>query len=63
MRSHVIRAAWYGLGVITLVVSAVSQSHAGFSVATPEIDGSSLAAGLGLLAAGAMILRARMGSK
>ena len=63
MRAHIVRATWYGFGVMALVVSVAGQSYAGAAVVTPEIDGSSLSAGIGLLAAGAMILRARMRSK
>ena len=63
MRSQMIRAAWCGLGIVAVVISVASQSHAGTANPTPEIDGSSLSAGIGLLAAGALILRARMGSK
>ena len=63
MRLDVLRAAWYGLGVIAAVLAVSGQLHAGTTIPTPEIDGSSLSAGLGLLAAGAMILRARMRSK
>ena len=60
MRSHIVRAAWYGLGVIAMVLSIQGHAVAGGVIQVPEIDGSTLSAGLGLLAAGAMIVRSRM---
>jgi len=60
MRSQVVRAACYGLGVIAIVLSIQGQALAGSVTQVPEIDGSTLSAGLGLLAAGAMIIRSRM---
>lgn len=63
MRSHIVRAAWYGLGAIALVLAVQGQALAGTAPAVPEIDGSTLSAGLGLLSAGVLIIRARMRSK
>lgn len=63
MRSHIVRAAWYGLGVIAMVLAIQGQAHAGGLPVVPEIDGSTLSAGFGLLAAGVMIVRSRMKSK
>ena len=63
MRSQIVRAAWYGLGAIALVLSVQGQALAGDVVRTPEIDGSTLSAGMGMLAAGVMIVRSRMKSK
>jgi hypothetical protein len=63
MQSHIVRAGCYGLAVIALVVSVAGLSYAGTVSRTPEIDGSTVSAGIGLLAAGALILRARMRSK
>jgi hypothetical protein len=63
MRARIIRAAWYGLGAIALVLAAQGQALAGEPVATPEIDGSTLSAGFGLLAAGVLIVRSRMKAK
>jgi hypothetical protein len=60
MRSEIVRAVWYGLGVIAMVLSLQGQSFAGVVTQVPEIDGSTLSAGLGLLAAGVMIVRSRM---
>lgn len=63
MKAHVIRAAWYGLGAIALILAAQGQALAGEPHPVPEIDGGTLSAGIGLLAAGAMIVRSRMQSK
>ena len=63
MRSHIVRASWYGLGAIALVLAAHGQALAGDVRVVPEIDGSTLSAGFGLLAAGVMIVRSRMKSK
>jgi hypothetical protein len=63
MRSQLVRSAWYGLGVIAMVLAIHGQAQAGEVVPVPEINGSTLSAGFGLLAAGAMIVRSRMKSK
>lgn len=65
MKSHIVRAAWYGLGAIAMVLAIHGQALAGqiAPVPAPEIDGSTLSAGLGMLAAGVMIVRSRMKSK
>ena len=63
MRSHIVRATWYGLGVIAMVLAIQGQAQAGVTAPVPEIDGSTLSAGLGLLSAGALIIRSRMRSK
>jgi hypothetical protein len=63
MRARLVRAAWYGLGAIALVLAAQGQALAGEPVQTPEIDGSTLSAGFGLLAAGVLLVRSRMKSK
>ena len=50
----------YGLGILLAVHSMGSSAMAGVpNVAAPEIDGSAVTAGLGLLAAGVLLLRAR----
>jgi hypothetical protein len=56
------RMGTYAFGVLLLVISATGVLSAQVAAA-PEIDGGSIASGLGLLAASVMILRARMGSK
>ena len=60
MRSHIVRAAWYGLGAIALVLATQGQALAGTAPQAPEIDGSTLSAGFGLLAAGVLIVRSRI---
>ena len=60
MRAHIVRAAWYGLGAIALVLAVQGQALAGEPQVVPEIDGTTLSAGLGFLAAGVMIVRSRM---
>ena len=63
MRARWIEKATYGLGLFTLVMSFGTQLFAGVVNPAPEIDASSLSAGLGLLAAGIMIVRSRKQSK
>lgn len=66
MRSQLVRSMWYGLGAIAMVLSVQGLALAGEYQTVPlapEIDGSTLSAGLGLLAAGVMIVRSRMQSK
>ena len=60
MRSHIIRAMWYGLGVMALVLAVQGPALAGGVPQAPEIDGSTLSAGFGLLAAGVLIVRSRI---
>jgi len=61
--SRVSRLATYALGLATLVCLASSTVFAGRPVPSPEVDGSTLSTGFGLLAAGALIVRSRMRSK
>jgi hypothetical protein len=63
MGPRIVRATWYGLGVIALVLSVQAQALAGVVLQAPEIDGSTLSAGFALLAAGVLIVRTRMKSK
>jgi hypothetical protein len=63
MRSQWIEKAAYGLGILTVVLSLGTRLFAGGTIQAPEIDASSMSAGLGLLAAGIMIVRSRMRSK
>ncbi len=65
MRSGIVRAATFGLGLFVVVLSIGGRLLAGtFNAApAPEIDGSSITAGLGLLSAGVLILRSRRRSK
>jgi hypothetical protein len=54
------KACSYALGVLLAVLSMASVALAG-AVQTPEIDASSVTVGLGVLAAGVLLLRARKG--
>ncbi len=56
------KVAAYVLGVSIVMLSAASYAFAGF-VVTPEIEPGSITAGLGLLAGGLLIARARWRSK
>jgi hypothetical protein len=49
----------YTLGFLLILFSAGSNLLAGTVSAAPEIDAGSISAGLGLLAGGILILRAR----
>ena len=54
------------LGILAAAVAMVAIEAplaAGIGTDVPEIDGASLSAGLGLLGAGVLWLRARRGSK
>ena len=48
----------YGLGILLAVHAAAGTAVAGVFTA-PEIDGSSVTVGVGILAAGILLLRAR----
>lgn len=63
MRARVSGICAYGLGVITLLAAFQSQIFAGNLSPAPEIDGASISAGLGVLAAGILILRSRRRTK
>ena len=51
------------IGAAMIVVSSATRAYAGNFVASPEIDPGTVVAGLGLAAAGALLLRARRRSK
>jgi len=55
------KVAAYVLGVSIVMLSAASYAFAGF--VAPEIEPGSITAGLGLLAGGLLIARARWRSK
>ena len=63
MRARWIEKATFGLGLLTLILSLGTPLFATVAAPAPEIDASSISAGLGLLAAGVMIVRSRMRSK
>ncbi len=54
------RVALYGLGLAMVVASLATSVSAGRPGAVPEIDGASISAGLGLLAGGVLLVRARL---
>jgi hypothetical protein len=59
MRAGVIRGALYGVGLLAMILTVQSGLTAGVPIQAPEIDGSSLTAGLGLLTAAVLIVRSR----
>jgi hypothetical protein len=63
MRSRLARICGYGFGVLTTVIAIEGQVLAGVVPTAPEIDGSLISAGLGVLAGGILILRSRRRSK
>jgi hypothetical protein len=65
MRINVGKASLYGFGLLMLAGSIGTRLHAAAVciVPAPEIDGSTLVTGLGLLTAGILIVRARRQSK
>ena len=56
------RNGMYGVGFLMIMLSLTATVSAG-SAAVPEVDGGSLSTGLGLLAGGMLLLRARLGRK
>jgi len=52
----------YALALATIVLTTAAAAHAGLNT-VPEIDANVVSAGLGLLAAGALIVRSRRRSK
>jgi len=62
MRSSLKQFGWLAAGVLLLVLSASDAALAQTQPA-PEIDGASITAGLGVLGAGVMMLRARRRSR
>jgi hypothetical protein len=62
MRSRLMQIGWYSLGLVVALFMAGGQlvlAQAPPTVGAPEIDGGTLASGLGLLTAGVLILRSR----
>ncbi len=54
------RQTLYAAGMLIVLASVATSLHAGTVSAVPEIDGASLTAGLGLLAGGVLVVRARL---
>jgi hypothetical protein len=59
MRASLIRGVLYGAGLLAMVLAVDVGLAASIPVPAPEIDGSSLTAGLGLLTAAVLIVRSR----
>jgi MYXO-CTERM domain-containing protein len=59
VRVKMVKWGSYTLAILAAVLSVASPVVAGSIPRTPEIDGSSMSAGFGLLAAGILLLRAR----
>ena len=57
------RIALWSLGMVSVIGSVAASVHGGSVGPVPEIDSSSVTAGLGLLAGAVMILRSRIGRK
>ena len=58
MGSRLVRTCMYGLGFL-MILAATGNGLLASTNTAPEIDGGTLATGLGLLTAGVLILRAR----
>src|SRR4029077_11759833 len=56
---RIARMCSFGFGILMVSVSLGSVAMAGTNQVVPEIDGSSVTAALGLLAAGILLVRAR----
>lgn len=63
MRARWTEKAAYGLGLLTIVLSLGTGLSATVAAPVPEINASTISAGLGLLTAGVLIVRSRMRSK
>lgn len=57
------RNAVYGAGFLVIMLSLKATAVFASGAVVPEIDGGSVATGLGLLAGGMLMLRARRGRK
>ena len=57
------KKAVHALGLLTLVSSFGTHLFAGAALQVPEIDATSMSSGLGVLAAGILIVRSRMRSR
>jgi hypothetical protein len=58
MRPSIVKVCAYGFGMLLAMYPVGAAAYAPPTVA-PEIDGGSVAAGIGLLSAGVLLLRAR----
>ncbi len=62
MRSRIAHIFSYGLG-LSMIVFSIGGNLLAQQAQVPEIDGGSIATGIGLLTAGVLMLRARRRSK
>ena len=53
----------YVAGISIAILTMAVVAHAGGPVGVPEIDGMSISSGLGMLAAGVLIVRSRRRTK
>ena len=60
---RLMRACGYSFGLLAIVNSFASHLAATATVPAPEIDGGSISAGIALLSAGVLIVRARRRSR
>lgn len=60
MSSRLVTTAMYGMALLAILTATGVGLSASVNVA-PEIDGGTLATGLGLVTAGVLVLRARRG--
>jgi hypothetical protein len=59
----VVRAVLFGIAGVALVMADAGHGLAGTPVNVPEIDGSTVATGLGAVSAGVLILRSYFGKR
>jgi len=59
-RMQVARGTACAMAVLVAVQAMSSLAYAGTPTVVPEIDGGTISAGLGLLSAGVLMLRARL---
>lgn len=57
------RKAMYSVGFMVVLVSLSATALATPALAVPEIDGGSIASGIGLLTGGMLMLRSRFGKR
>jgi hypothetical protein len=58
-----IKALGIGVTSLAIVFGMTARAFAGNVLPTPELDGSMMAAGLGVLAAGVLMMKSRRGSQ
>jgi hypothetical protein len=63
MRATIVRGLFYGAAAVAFVMAGQGHAFAAPAINTPEIDGSSVTTGLGILGAGVLLLRNRLSGK